>query len=180
MTTFTAVVTSHANEKGLRFVLGQLKYQTRPPDETIVFYSDTPGAARLREHFPEAEFLERPNRDDWGHDKRAEGLLRAASDWVGWFNDDDTYDRTYLEKMLAAGELGDVVYCGWNTKPDCRFVLGSSTSGNFIVKTATARYAGYPEDRVYETDGLFINRIAAVAPTVVRVSDVLYWHNQQP
>lgn len=179
MSSFTAVVTSHANATGLRHMLGQLRYQTRPPDETLVFCSDTPDVARLREEFPEAEILERPNMDDWGHAKRAEGLERASRRWVGFFNDDDSYHRGYIEAMLNAATIANVgaAWCDWNGKPGCGFALNESTSGNFIVRTDVAREAGYT-DRVYEADGLFINKVAALT-TAVKVRDGLYQHNTQ-
>lgn len=177
--TVTAVVCSHANPSGLRHILGQLRYQTRPPDETIVLCSDTPDVARLREEFPEAEFLERPNREDWGHEKRDEGLCRATSDWVGFFNDDDSYSRRYLELMLSAASTDvDAVYCNWNEQPDVGFHLASSTAGNFLVRRGVGRQAGYT-DRVYEADGLFINRVSRLADRIVRVDEILYHHNVQ-
>lgn len=177
MTSFTAVVTSHAREPGLRHMLGLLRYQTRPPDETLAFCSDTPGLARLQEEFPEVEFLERPNREDWGHEKRAEGIERAACDWLGFFNDDDSYHRGYLEQMLNAGTAANVgaVWCDWNNHEGCPFALNFSTSGNFIVRTEVAREAGYA-DRVYHADGLFIDRVAAIT-SAVKVKTALYTHN---
>lgn len=182
MTTFTAIVTSHGNERGLRSILGQLRYQTRKPDETIVFYSR--GGAydelRLREDFPEASFHSRLNRKDWGHEKRAEGVLAATSDWLGFFNDDDTYTADYVEKMLTASNGVDAVWCWWNGRSNgCRFALGDSTSGNFIVRIAVAREAGYT-DRIYEADGTFIDRVAALAVRAAEVPEVLYRHNEQP
>jgi len=177
---FTAIVCSHTNERGLLNMLANLRYQTRPPDETIVFASDTPTLARLAHDFPDVEFLERPNMNDWGHEKRAEGVERATGDWLGFFNDDDSYERDYLELMLAeASRLqADAVYCGWNTHPDCHFGLASSTSGNFIVRTDVARTVGYTSRR-YEADGDFITAVAEIAERVGRVDRVLYHHNVQ-
>lgn len=178
--TFTAVVTSHAFPAGLRHILGQLRYQTRPADETIVLCSDTTDLARLKEEFPEAEFLERPDCGDWGHEKRAEGLERATGDWVGFFNDDDRYARDYLARMLAAtGPDVDVVYCGWSTYPDCEFRLGSSTSGNFIVRRSLAQTVGWASRR-YEADGDFIDALVAADARLARVNQVLYHHNAFP
>lgn len=174
---FTAVVVGCDDEPGVRHTLGCLRYQTRPPDETIVIVSDTAGVSRLREQFPEAEILERPRAGDWGHAARAEGLARAAGDWVGWFNSDDRYDRRYLEKMLALRDHADVVFCGWNEQPDCVFRPGSSTAGNFIVRTAVARRVGW-NGRHYEADGDFI-AAAAAHGRVVKVNEVLYTHNPE-
>jgi hypothetical protein len=181
VTTFAAIVTSHANEPGLRNMLGQLRYQTRPPDETLVLFSGGPyDVIRLLKDFPDAGLGERPDRSDWGHEKRAEGLELASSEWVGFFNDDDSYDASYLEKLMRhANDAIDVVYCAWNGRTtNCRFALGQSTSGNYIVRTAVGREAGYT-DRVYEADGTFIERVAKLARNIVYVPDVLYRHNEQ-
>jgi glycosyl transferase family 2 len=186
MVTVTAVVCSHANPDGLRHILGSLRYQTRPPDETLVYCSDTPDLLRLREDFPEAQFHERPNLDDWGHEKRAEGLDRATSEWVGFFNDDDSYHVSYLERMLAVAAAtgggqtaaADVVYCGWNTYPACTFTYGSSTSGNFLVRTRFAQKVGYPTRR-YEADGDFIEMLNNAGAVKYKLEDTIYFHNSQ-
>lgn len=181
MSTFTAVVTSHANEEGLRRILGQLLYQTRQPDEVLVFASDTPGLERVDEDFDGrfdhlTVFLEE-NRDDWGHEKRAKGVWEASGEYLGFFNDDDAYTTDYVEKMLAAADAAaaDVVYCDWNIT-GCTLALGSSTSGNFIVRSALARNVGY-RHRVYEADGLFLEDLKQWEPVVVKVPEVLYTHN---
>lgn len=176
---FTAIVVSRAREAALRSMLGQLRYQTRPPDETLVFCADTPNVARLREDFPEAEFLEREAMGDWGHTDRAEGVSRAAGGWLGFFNDDDTYDRRYLELMMKAALGGaQAVWCGWTGRdgnPAPAFRLGQSTAGNFIVRADIAREAGYTA-RDYAADGQFINRVAQLASATVFVPEVLYHH----
>jgi hypothetical protein len=181
------VVVSHANPGGLRKTLGNLMYQTVKPDETIVLLSSTPSAEiqELREDFPHATFHVREDRSDWGHEKRAEGLRLASSDFLGFFNDDDSYDLTYVEKMLAAVDGYDAAYCAWNTIPNCSFRLCSSTSGNFIVRTSLAKALGYPAERdsegrlKYESDGLFINAIAANGAVAPKVNEILYHHNAQ-
>lgn len=169
---FTAVVTAHANYDGLQQVLRMLEEQSRPPNEVIVLYSDIPGLSLA--------YQERPNLNDWGHAKRAEGLELATGDWVGFFNDDDSYSPYYIEKMMEAakGDV-DVVYCGWSGKPDCTFNLGSSTSGNFIVRTDFGRWVGW-NSRRYEADGDFIEECRAHDVRIRRVDDVLYAHNIQP
>lgn len=162
-------------------MLGNLMYQTRPPEETIVFASGLEPAAvlRLREDFPHASVHARENRNDWGHEKRAEGVESATKGWLGFFNDDDWYDSTYVEKMMSAGELAEAVYCGWNRIRKPSFQLGSSTSGNFIVRTDLAQRLGYTSRR-YEADGDFIDAIHNSGARVVFVDELLYAHNHQP
>jgi glycosyltransferase involved in cell wall biosynthesis len=151
--------------------------QTRPPNEIIVLASDTP-LEIARKLYTGASFYAEPNLNDWGHDKRAKGLDLATSDYTGWFNHDDSYDRSYIEKMMAEAEAGsDVVFCGWSKSSDPSFRLGSSTSGNYIVRTPYAREAGYT-DRHYEADGTFINRLADNGGKITKVKEVLYFHNE--
>lgn len=175
--TFTAVVVSHHNNRGLRAILGNLMYQTVPPDETIALMSNTGAVMRLREDFPHVNFLEQENREDWGHDKRATGLQMATQDYVGFFNDDDSYANDYLEKMLTrAAEGNDVVYCAWNTIPGCHFGMASSTSGNFIFRREVGLEAGY-SSREYAADGHFIEALNSVTGKISKVGEILYFHN---
>jgi len=132
----------------------------------------------LRHEFPSVIFHEEPNKEDWGHDKRAKGLDLATSDYVGWFNHDDSYNPDYISEMMRHAEDGnDVVYCGWSGNHTPEFRLASSTSGNYIVRTKVGRDAGYG-DRHYEADGTFINRIAALTTFIKFVNRVLYYHNE--
>lgn len=177
MATFTAIVTAHADEVGMVRTVEALLSQSRRPDEVIVLASDIP-LEIARKRFTEASFYEEPNLNDWGHDKRAKGLDLATSDYTGWFNHDDSYDRTYIEKMMAEAEAGsDVVFCGWSKSSTPAFRLGSSTSGNYIARTSYARKVGY-KDRHYEADGTFINGLADNGGKVTRVQEVLYFHNE--
>jgi hypothetical protein len=175
--TFTAVVVSHANEPGLRSILGCLRYQTRPPDETIALCSNT-RLPDLREDFPDVTFLAVENQNDWGHEKRATGLAAASCDWVGFFNDDDSYSLDYLERMLAEAAEADAVFCEWNENPGCDFHIYRSTAGNFIVRAALAKKVGW-RSRVYEADGHFIEALNAAGARVVKVPELLYHHNAQ-
>ena len=172
---------SHANETGLRKMLGNLIYQTRPPDEVIVLVSGvTPAELNsLKEDFSFVTFLPRESRNDWGHEKRSEGVELASKDWLGFFDDDDSYSRHYLERMFAVSESADVVYCSWNVIPRCQFALASSTSGNFIVRSELAKRVGYMS-RAYEADGRFIEALKAEGARVNRVDELLYFHNVQP
>ena len=176
MTTFTAIVCSHNRPDGLRSILGNLRYQTRPPDEVLAYVSDTPDLARFREQWPEVSFHACENRSDWGHEKRAHGLEAARGKWLGWFNDDDSYEPDYLEAMLAVTPGQDVVYCGWNEQPECGFHQGSSTAGNFIVRAALAKEVGWT-GRHYEADGAFIDAVRGRTDRIVRIGRILYHHN---
>jgi hypothetical protein len=161
-------------------MLGCLRYQTRKPDRVIVLCSDTP-LAELREDFADVEFHEAPNMNDWGHAKRAEGIRLASGDYMGFFNDDDSYELNYLERMLdtVTETDADVVWCAWNEQPDCEFRSLKSTAGNFVVSVGLAKELGW-KDRHYEADGAFIDSLVASGAVCVKVDDrdpVLYHHN---
>ena len=150
--------------------------QSRIADEIIVFASDIDCSVAC-ERYPGIAFYSEPNLNDWGHEKRAKGLDLATSDYTGWFNHDDSYDKNYIKKMMAEAEAGsDVVFCGWSKSSTPSFSLGSSTSGNYIAKTSYARSVGY-KDRHYEADGTFINGLAGHGGKITRVAEVLYFHN---
>lgn len=177
MSTFTAVVTAH--KESPHRILGNLLYQTRKPDEILCFLSDVPApvVAEAREHFPAVQFVCTPNRNDWGHEKRALGVARATGDYVGFFNHDDSYDLQYIEKMMEAAEAGaEIVYCEWDVGHVVGFRSGSSTSGNFIVYTKLAQTAGYTK-RDYPADGHFIRALSDMKPRIVKVEKELYFHN---
>jgi hypothetical protein len=159
-------------------MLGNLRYQTRPPDELRVYLSDTRPCevARLREHFPDYIFSVQPNQEDWGHEKRSIGITEIDSEYLGFFNDDDTYTIDYVAKMMEEAEKGaEIVYCNWNKYPDCGFHLGNSTSGNFIVKSELARNVGW-NYRVYTADGEFINGLRRSTDWITKIEEILYFH----
>ena len=175
MATFTAIVIAHGDEDGMIRTVDALLLQSRKPDEIIVLASDI-DLEEARKRYTGVTFYAEPNLNDWGHDKRAKGLDLATSDYTGWFNHDDSYDKTYIEKMMA-NEGSDVVFCGWSKSSTPNFSAGSSTSGNYIVKTSYARNVGY-KDRHYEADGTFINGLAGQGGKITRVEEVLYFHNE--
>lgn len=103
----------------------------------------------------------------------------ASQDYIGFFNDDDSYHRDYVKEMLDNSLGMDAVYCGWNTYNRPSFSLGSSTSGNFIVNAVLAKEIGYPW-RSYDADGMFINAIKQRTDKIKFVDKVLYFHNIRP
>lgn len=151
---------------------------SQSPEEIICLASDT-DLDPLKKDFPDVLFCHQQNRNDWGHEKRAAGLDLAQGEWVGFFNDDDSYSPEYLSRMLDQTEGADVVYCAWSTYPNCTFNYGSSTSGNFIVRSDFARGVGWTSRR-YEADGDFIESLNEAGARVKRIDDVIYKHNQQP
>lgn len=177
MASITVVVTAHANSDGLVRTLESLGNQTQKPDEIIALCSEI-DLEGIWQRFPWVRFYEEPNLNDWGHGKRAKGLDLATSDYIAWFNDDDSYDKEFIFQMMELASAGaDVVYCGWSKIHRPSFALGQSTSGNYIARTSYARRAGYT-DRHYEADGTFINRLAELGGKIEFVPKVLYFHNE--
>lgn len=177
MASITVVVTAHADSENLVRTLESLGNQTQKPDEIIALCSEI-NLEGIWQRFPWIRFYEEPNLSDWGHAKRAKGLDLATSEYITWFNHDDSYDKTFIQEMMeSASDDADVVYCGWNKIPTPSFVASQSTSGNFIAKTTYARQAGYL-DRHYEADGTFINRLASLGGKIEFLPKVLYFHNE--
>jgi hypothetical protein len=165
----TVIITSHKNPEGLKRIIENLNRQTRQPDEVIITYSDQE-CGIIKGY----KYVEDINRNDWGHEKRAKGLELATQEYITWWNSDDSYEDTFIEKMLTGN---DVTYCAWSGNHKPQFHLGSSTSGNFIVKTEIARKAGY-NSRAYEADGILINDISNLTKDIHYIDEVLYHHNR--
>lgn len=171
------MVTAHADSENLVRTLESLGNQTQKPDEIIALCSEI-DLEGIWQRFPWVRFYEEPNLSDWGHAKRAKGLDLATSEYIAWFNHDDSYSDSFIEEMIRlASGVADVVYCGWSKISNPSFALGQSTSGNYIAKTSYARRAGY-SDRHYEADGTFINRLASLGGKIEFLPKVLYFHNE--
>lgn len=182
--TLTAVVTCHAADPTR--IITNLLEQTRRPDEILLFVSDplpTPFTVTVDAPESPLEMFIVPNRDDFGHEKRAMGLACASCDFIGWFNHDDEYEPTYVERMLDAARDADVVFCNWTNSGrdlrsvgDCEFRPCNSTSGNWIGRTSIVRAAGYNE-RHYSADASLIAGVLAQFPRIVKIDTPLYHHN---
>lgn len=119
------------------------------------------------------------DRGDWGHEKRAIGLQEATKTWIGFFNADDEYEDTFIEKLITPGY--DFVYCDFTSHlfkgntVRSKLSHGNITSGNFIVKRSLANKVGY-EHREYHADWLFIKDLLELNPKTKHVPEVLYKH----
>lgn len=192
---FTAVITAHDQE--IQPIIKDLLNQTRRPDEVLVYWSGE-STMSFKKLFWEREVVaadppddklltiqlhSQPNLNDWGHNKRDTGLRAASGDFIGFFNADDHYPKTYIETMMREAEKPGTgfVYCWWHPMGRCTPALGSSTSGNFIVRQDLAKVAGYWKDRHYEADGTFIDAVVKAAEkrgsSVIEVPEILYYHN---
>lgn len=174
-------MTSHANPAGLSYTVRSLCRQTRRPDQLIVLASGLP-AARLAMRSGDVASVIKvdcEDRSDWGHEKRAQGLALATGDWLGFFNDDDSYDETYLKTMLAATDGVDLVLCGWFDGSGNPALPTRTTSGNFVIRRQLAQAVGYVH-RIYQADNRFLEEAQAAGARVREVPDLLYQHNRQP
>lgn len=170
--TFTAVVTSHANPEGLESILNNLQKQTTKPTQVVVLASDQDLNGVKAD-----EILSVPNRNDWGHEKRSQGINLATGEYLGFFNADDEYDITYIESLIDPEY--DIIACDFvshivgsvETQP----VHGQITSGNFVVRTSLARKVGW-NHREYNADWHFIKECLDEGATFKRVAKTLYFH----
>ena len=165
----------------MKSIIDQLTDQTVKPDEIIVLVSgsgweDIRLATRNRVTWMKMV----DDKNDWGHHKRKTGLEWAKPKGkIGFFNDDDEYDPTYIEKMTAHKE--DLVYCDFTThlynndKVDSTLDHGKCTSGNFVVNSKKAKEVGY-NHLVYHADWLFIKELLEAGITTRKVPETLYFH----
>lgn len=181
----SAIITSHDNYEGLIHMLGQLERQTLPPWEIIAIASDLKVNEQQADDLVDrCDLIVQPNRNDWGHEKRAMGVELALGDYLAFFNDDDEYSPAYLEKLAQEAEAtgADIVACRWVSHlgaPDLAYLpeprIGGITSGNFIVRTDIAKKAGY-NGRQYEADGQFIEDCMKAGATFSAIEELLYEH----
>lgn len=182
MPSFTAVVTAHNHDPGP--ILRNLREQTRQPDEILLFISTTEKTYRLS-HLEGVTVFLAPDRQDWGHEKRALGLKLATGDFIGWFNHDDEYEPDYIAALLSAikDNDADVAFCNWshggrglNVNNACAFAGGNSTSGNWIGRTSLIREVGYLS-RDYSADAHLIDAVRPRAKVVKVDGPPKYHHN---
>jgi GT2 family glycosyltransferase len=179
MSTVTVVITAHNTD--VEPIVTQVFEQTRQPQAIVIVMSD-----QFPDLLPEGFSSEHEvtlvldrNRNDWGHHKRHLGLMLAETDYVTFWNADDSYDPTFLEKLMAAVEGNDVAFCSYVHKTGS--TLGSefrgcnSTSGNFLVNTRLAKEVDWFA-RVYDADAQFIDAVKARTNRVIHVPEILYWH----
>lgn len=175
--TFTAVVVAHGDVEQTEKCIKMLKEQTYKDTEILVFYSDM----KPDPQYPDVNYLIQPNRNDWGQEKASHGLNAARGDYVGFFNIDDEYESSYIEKMIkkAKSENLDLVYCDFTSKEGSTIFgqpkLNIGTRGMFIVRTEFGRSVGY-NHRDYGADGKFLEELVAAGAKHARLEDVLYRH----
>lgn len=183
MTLFTAIVTAHKQEKELRNMMIQLKSQQFEGMEVLVYYSDME-IKGIPTYDMNVSFIKCPNKNDWGHEKRAMGLKKASGEFLCFFNADDEYLPQFVNTMLANAihQQKQFVYCDFRSRHFggniCKAALqcGRITSGCYIVETELAQKAGY-NSRRYEADWDFIEGVLKENPETLHVPMVLYQHN---
>lgn len=171
--TVSIIITAHKNAEQLENILDQAYSQTRKPDEVIVLASEID-----IEHTRGSLVILSPNRNDWGHEKRAKGLEEVTSDYFTFWNADDEYEPTFLEELTKYDE--DLIYCNYHSHLMKRVVkptlsVGSMTSGNYLMKTDIANKTGY-NHRHYEADGKFIEEAMEHIASHRHVDKLLYYH----
>lgn len=171
------IVLAHAREDGGSQILDDLATQTRQPQEVLFYYSDMVPDIR-----PGIGYMACPNLNDYGHEKRATGLQHAQGDYVTFWNADDRYHPTFIEKLsdLANQLAVDIVACDFNSHMGWPAMVtepkeGRITSGNFLVAREKALEVGY-NHRIYNADWQFIRELTEAGATFARLPEVLYDH----
>ena len=180
----SVIITSHDSYDGLLNALEQVEKQTLAPYEVIAICSDlTVSEQQADDLMDRCDLIIQPNRNDWGHEKRAMGLELALGDYIAFFNDDDFYSSKYLATLADYAERrnADIVACDFvsHLAPDgpnlTMPAVGHVTSGNFIVRREIAQSVGYSH-RHYQADGQFIEDLIGKGAKFIRVPRVLYVH----
>jgi hypothetical protein len=177
----TAIITCHMETP--TSMLCNLASQTREPTEVMVGASKLPAIFRIPPMPFSVDMFFGPDEGDYGYGKRNRLLQLARSEWVGFFNHDDSYHETFIDQMLAQGENtdADVVYCPWSGIPRCTFRPQSSTLGNWIARTSLLKRLGgfplHPKGHAWRDAGM-IELLNREAKAIVKCPDLLYFHNK--
>lgn len=177
----TCIVTAYLTDPS--DIIQNLLDQTYQEKQILVFCSniDTTG---LKEQFPTCEFFDVPNREDWGHSKRAMGIAFAEGDYLCFCNADDRYDLQFLEAMVTPliEEKAQLAYCHFTDKTldhnvaQADLVMGGITSGSIMVETSLAKYVGY-QYRVYAADWYFVQDLLSLDLKIIYIPICLMAHN---
>lgn len=177
----SAIVTAHQNVGELNECITQLYEQSVKPDRILIYYSDIEDEdiQSLKKLFPAVLCFEMENENDWGHSKREAGVVDCRTDYLFFCNADDKYHNDFIKEMSKYNE--DFIYCDFTTRPNNRKIdssisHGKITSGNFLVKTSIAQECGYPNQRVYHADWLFIQKVVSSGASTRKVEKLLYYH----
>jgi glycosyltransferase involved in cell wall biosynthesis len=177
----TCVVTAYKQDPSR--VIQELLEQTYQEKQILVFCSDI-DITPLREQFPMCEFFDVPNREDWGHSKRAMGIVFAEGEYICFCNADDEYHVQFLEAMVEPliKENADLAYCWFTDKTiehniaESELKMGGITSGSLVVRTTLAKKVGWPY-RVYAADWYFVRDLLEEKIKIVYVPISLMAHN---
>jgi hypothetical protein len=146
-----AIITAHKDTP--MGIIQNLEDQTVRPAHLLVGTSDWSGAINTKLPLHREPF---PNHNDYGYRKRNRLLRMVEDEFVGFFNHDDSYELSYIERMLgtAVKEGADIVYCGWTRRDALKEITATlpavfrpfeSTLGAFIVRTsAMLEVGGFP------------------------------------
>lgn len=153
MTKLTAIITAHKDTPA--GMIQNLEEQTTRPAKMLIGISSWKGDL-IAPKIPAAiEFMQ--NKEDFGYDKRNRLLRMVDTEYVGFFNHDDSYELNYVELMLATAKKkdADVVSCRWDQVDQLGcfvrmrpwFRPGTATLGSFIARTSMLLdVGGFPTD----------------------------------
>src|SRR5258708_36935556 len=178
LATVTCVITSHKDPA--RMIQNMMK-QDYSAKQLVVVGSNLD--KELKREFPLCNFMDVPNRKDWGYTKRGIGLALGEGEYVCFCNEDDIYNQLFLTKLVGAikKEKVDMAYCVWRDRDiglkAARAVLQKSgmTSGNFVVKTELAQSVGW-RGREYAADWDFIKSLLDKGIKTTYIAEALLVH----
>jgi Glycosyl transferase family 2 len=182
-----AVRIKYPPDRLLAFLLSMQRQRHGRWEVVAVTDGPNPDAERVVSSLPDprVRLIQTPeSRGRWGHPYRQLGLDACTGDYIGMSNDDNWYTPGYLEQMLLALQtegaglaLCDMLhsYTGWGVVAAAP-VKGVADLGCWIARGELVRQERWPGND-FESDGVFIERLAARAGKVALVHRPLFVHN---
>ena len=123
-------------------------------------------------------------QERWGHPHRQQGIDAARGAFIALGNDDNYYTPGFIDQMVYALQSQDADmavchylghYLGWQHIPAVP-KAGHCDLGCFMAKASLVRSVPW-EGQEFNSDGLYIEKLARKAGKVVEVSRPLFIHN---
>jgi hypothetical protein len=133
---------------------------------------------------PNCRFIETPEvKGCWGYHYKQQGIDACQGEFIGLQNDDNWLCPGFLEQLVwALSDGAELALCdmvhshlGWQhyqTSPR----PGECDLGSWLARTELVRKVAWPGTN-FDSDGVFVQRMAEMAKRVVNVRRPLYVHN---
>lgn len=118
MATVSAIIPTWNRADLVERILGNLKTQTRPPDQVIVVDNGSTDATQLVAREFSADLIVFPENRGFAEAVNA-GIERASGDWILILNNDVVLEPQWLERLLASAEQENALFAaGKLLRPD--------------------------------------------------------------